>query len=374
MHVGPLDGYMGAGVKRTTVSRLEGLRSIGLKVVPFDSSGCLGTGRWEQRINYRLYAGAAVRQMNRDLIRVVREVNPDAVWIDAGLWVYPRTLKKLKRWSKYLVHYYTDDLFGGGYAWLHRAGIKFYDLYVTTNRWNVSEVRRRYGVKSMRAGMGYDSAKHRQGSGCSLATSDVCPVVFIGHWEPHSESYIRALKTAGCPVHVWGTQWWKASTRTLRSIEVLPPEQYVPILSSAEIALCFLSHRNRNESTERSFEIPAIGTFFLAQRTAEHEYFFGDGIGAALFSDPQELIEKVKYYRSHPEARQRIATVGHQRCKELGLSWQELMRREWPLIEAALESGGTTLDGKAADAPFWPGFRSGHPAPRAEDQNTVRLG
>jgi hypothetical protein len=114
-----------------------------------------------------------------------------------------------------------------------------------------------------------------------------------------------------------------------------------------------------SESASRSFEIPAIGAFMLAQRTAEHEYLYGDGVGAALFSDCEELVTKANYYLAHKDERLRIADTGHGLCERIGLSWQEHMAREWPLVDQVLHSGLDVLNRQDSDVPFWSGFRNG---------------
>jgi spore maturation protein CgeB len=113
----------------------------------------------------------------------------------------------------------------------------------------------------------------------------------------------------------------------------------MPTLASSKLALCSLSRWNRNESTGRSFEIPAIGTGLLAEYTEEHQYLYGDGVGAALFRDRQELVEKARYYLSHTAERQTLAANGHRRTQELGLSWADHIRREWRIVERWLTTG-----------------------------------
>jgi len=294
-------------------------------------------------------------------IRLQQEVasqTPDLVWVDKGSWIYPSVLRNLHNHTKFLVHYNTDDVYGNSRFWLHRLGIKAYDLYLTTNRFNVREIEQRYGVRSVRVGMGYDHHVHTAGR--LQKSPNQYSVVFIGHWEPHTEKYIGTLLRAGVSARVWGAGWQKAADPVLRSVTPLPETDYRATIAAADIALCFLSRWNRNESTGRSFEIPAIGSFLLAERTPEHEYLFGDGSHAALFSSEDELIEKTRYYLANPEKRQAIAQSGHQRVLELGLSWEDHVRREWPMALRLLNSGS---DFQESDHfPFWQGFRDGSPA------------
>jgi glycosyltransferase involved in cell wall biosynthesis len=345
----------------SAVPRLRGLQKLGLEVVSLDTTSWVGNSpRIWRSLTQRLYFSNSVREMNSSLLRTTARTSPQIVLIDKGSWVYPLTLGSLHRKGCLLVHYNTDDIFTPqNHFWLHRLFLKYYDLYLTTNRLNVIEIHQRYGIRTFRAGMGYDQEFH-----IPLPTGDLSnlkdQVIFIGHWEPHIERYIVALNDNGIKVKVWGHNWWKARTNALRVVKPLPRAEYVKTIAQAKIALCFLSHWNRNESTGRSFEIPAIGTFMLAERTAEHKFLYGDGVGAALFSSEKELVDKVSYYLAHPEERQTIAAKGRARCQELGLSWADHMQREWPIMERLLIREGTRFH-QEEDQPFWSGFRQGLP-------------
>jgi spore maturation protein CgeB len=345
----------------TTASRLDGLVTLGLKVDTLDTTSWAGTGLWMRRFNHRTYFGLYAMAVNAKLRRAAEEHRPDIVWLENSMWVYPWTLRCLRRHAGSLVYYNTDDIFAPrSFFWLHRLGMRLHNLYLTTNRMNVLEIRQRYGVRTMRVGMGYESTLHAPPAGVDGRQGSQPSIVFVGHWEPHTEGYIIALQRAGLPVRVRGMLWSKARNPALRSAKPVPHERYVDTIASADIALCFLSRRNRNESTGRSFEIPAIGTFMLAERTAEHEFLYGDGKGAALFSTEEELVAKARYYLDHPKERRAIAAAGHARCLELGLSWADHMRREWPIVERLLNCGSGSFTAED-DRPFWPGFRQGQP-------------
>jgi spore maturation protein CgeB len=361
LYVNIMDDYMGVGSPRTNVSRFRALAAMpGLDVKAFDSRSTFGESQWQQRLNRRFYSGKSVRRANSALIEAVRETNPDYVIVDSDIWIYPSTLKTIKQHVGALVYYGTDDALAiPSYRWLHRLGIKYFDLYLTTNRFNVREMHDRYGVPAIRVGMGYDRDYYTKSvldSRASGATGT--PIIFVGHWEPHTENFINSLIDAGHSVSLHGARWQKAKNPALRGTLPLPGQNYIESIGNASIALCFLSKENRNESTGRSYEIPGIGTFMLAQRTDEHEYIFGDGVGAGLFSSQKELVEKAAYYLDHSSERRQIADKGRSLCQELGLSWQEHMQREWPIIARILQQGIDALT-DADDFPFWQGFRRG---------------
>lgn len=363
-------GYLRPG--STSIPRLNGLRALGLEVEVFDATGWAGRGgRVANAFAHRVYATPSVWATNRAMVAVAARLKPDVVWLEKGDWVFPSTLKKLHDHARFLVHYNTDDVFGSGsWFWLHRSGIHLYDLHLTTNRWNVLELRDRYGVGTLRAGMGYDQDFHRPVPP-DKQSAEKADIVFVGHWEPHTERYVSVLRDAGLRIRVRGYNWSKAKDRALRAVKPLEHEKYVTAIASARLALCVLSRQNRNESTGRSFEIPAIGTCMLAERTAEHVFLYGEDEGALLFSDERELVGKACRYLGDEIAREKVGRIGHARCEELGMSWGDHVRREWQLLENLLFGAGITGN-EAADHPFWSGYRDGRPFSGEMQNRSVR--
>ena len=100
-------------------------------------------------------------------------------------------------------------------------------------------------------------------------------------------------------------------------------DQYCIALSSASICIGFLSKYMPETTTTRSFEIPACGTFMLAERTKEHMELFKEGKEAEFFSSKKELVEKTHYYLENPQKLKDIAAAGRKRCINSGYSFQD---------------------------------------------------
>jgi spore maturation protein CgeB len=92
------------------------------------------------------------------------------------------------------------------------------------------------------------------------------------------------------------------------------------------VCLGLLSKWIPETSTARTFEIPASGSFLLAERTPEHEQYFEEGREAEFFSTEAELVEKLRKYLSDSAARARIAAAGRLRCTRSGYSYEASMK------------------------------------------------
>jgi hypothetical protein len=105
----------------------------------------------------------------------------------------------------------------------------------------------------------------------------------------------------------------------------LQGDKYVKAIQCAKVCIGLLSKGNRDLHTQRSAEIPYIGTVFCAERTFEHEVMYEDGKEAVFWSTPEECVEKIFWLLKSPEARLRIAKDGRERCIKNGMLNEVIM-------------------------------------------------
>lgn len=286
--------------------------------------------------------GPGIAEYGRRLLALACEYRPDVVWIDKGHFISRSLLQEIKRHTgAFLVCYNTDDIRYARNGWrLHLPSIPEYDIYFTTNRFNVPELTELGARRVVLTQMGYNKNIFKP---CLVTSNELlrlgASVGFVGHWERATEEIISKVVMKGVQVRVRGASWGKLKNRKLLKSFVEPhalsSEEYTKAIISTKINLGINSAQSRNLSSGRTFEIPAVGGFLLAQRTIEHESLYIEGVEAEFFSSDEELYEKISYYLEHDKERQKIALAGHQKCITSGYSWQELMEGLVNIVEGA---------------------------------------
>ena len=199
-------------------------------------------------------------------------------------------------------------------------------------------------------------------------------VTFVGQCYGERPGYIKFLQNAQIDVKVWGLGWrsqsqakrpslfgsklisvteWKAAARrvlkavrpsqahsSLRGLSngSLPPEmlggplsdlELIQMFSRSKINLGFSTCGNTHESSHRilqvrlrDFEVPMSGGFYMVEYMEELEEFYEIGKEIVCYRDPDDLVDKIRYYLSHDAEREQIRQAGHSRCL-LDHTWQK---------------------------------------------------
>ena len=119
-----------------------------------------------------------------------------------------------------------------------------------------------------------------------------------------------------------GDRWYKAHEwsnikKTWRG-PGLVGQDYVKAIQSARICLGLLSKDNRDLHTQRSSEIPYIGSVLCAERTGEHQAMYRENEEALFWDTPEECAHNCFTLLADEPRRQTIACAGQQRCIQSG--------------------------------------------------------
>lgn len=126
------------------------------------------------------------------------------------------------------------------------------------------------------------------------------------------------VRTVPARYGIWGAQWAQrvphdSPLRPLIRANDIRLDDMAKALRGAQISLGFLRKANRDLYTQRTFEIPACGGLFLAERTEPHTTYYREGIEAEFFdpADPAELARKVRALLADPARRAAMREAGH---------------------------------------------------------------
>ena len=273
---------------------------------------------------------------------------PAIVWADKQEYLHAETLRELRRLGAKAVHFTPDPYFSLDWkrTRLMDEAMGAFDALVYCKSYEHAQYEA-LGKPIVYMPLGYCDEVHRP-----LPSQDSrwkCTVGFLGGWEPRREQLLHEVTAAGIDLKIWGGYWeflrdgkWtprrqivlrqlagKEKFRFHRDESLARAHQggevyaddYARALTGSSIGLGFLRKVCPDQHTTRTFEIPACGSMLLADRTEEHQAFFEEGKEAEFFASCEELLDKVKFYRSNEPARKRVADGGYKRCKESGYAY-----------------------------------------------------
>lgn len=247
----------------------------------------------------------------------------DFVLVFKGMLLNPETLAAFRQRNIPLYCFYPDVSFGA-----HGSNIAHclvhYDCVFTTKGFHLHDEQWRSRLRDIKlVRHGFDPEVHR-----SIQISTAvhqhydCDVSFVGCWSPKKERLVEAL-IAGLPhvqLRLWGPGWNRAAgARRFWTGRGAYGDELAMIYQCSKINLGLLSEQaadttSGDQTTVRTWQIPASGGFLLHEATAELAQFLEPGKEVATFENAMDLPGLVKQYLAEPETRARITAAGHQRC------------------------------------------------------------
>jgi len=323
----------------TSLQRLMALKRLGHCVDDVDFSNTFRRNSFKglySRILHKLSYGIDLVSANDQIYKKICSEKYDIIWIDKGLTIKPDLIDHIKKnnRSKFILGYCIDDMFqkfNQSIQW--KQGLPLYDLIVTTKSFNVSEFLAMGARRVKFVNNGYDPETHKPKK---ISQKDKLffggSIGFIGAWEKERLNSMLFLANAGLQLRWWGggfahKKYTSTSPKLLYENLNLWGENYSTAINAFDISLCFLRKINRDLQTTRSVEIPACGSFMLAERTEEHQMLFEESKEAEFFSNNEELLEKTRFYLANPKIRSKIALAGRQRCEKSGYSYDSIFSK-----------------------------------------------
>jgi hypothetical protein len=278
------------------------------------------------------------------LNRAVRENRPRMVVILKGAHVGPSEVREYQREGAWVVNINHDDYFSrtrSNRSALLSAALPAYDYLLTPRTVNCDELR---GINPRVAyfPFSYLPALHRP---VPVPPNELdrwaVDVVFVGTYAPHRVGLLEFLVTTVRGSYaIYGGNWHKLSRRSpLRPYVRMHPvlfDDMAKAFGGAKVSLGFLRKGNRDDYTQRTFEVPACGGVLLAERTAKHRAIYREGVEAAFFDAdrPGELAEQARRLIGDEGYRESIRAAGLAAVRRSRFTYQDRVAQLLTLYEA----------------------------------------
>jgi spore maturation protein CgeB len=328
----------------TSRQRADSLVRIGCKVLILNPSNLIGfRTKWQRFLDYRTGFFFIQRKLLSNLLFSIANADftAEVIWIDSGELVGPRIVKFLSRhYRSPVILYNVDDPTGSrdGRRFISLArSLPFYTLTVFTRLESSLEAMALGAQRSVTVSRSYDEVVHVvPADRCATPLSNV--VSFIGTFIPGEkrDHFLLQLANSGLPLIIRGNRWnrsisWPKLRHFCKAAAVYG-EEYSLTLKNTAINIGLLSHRNRDLVTQRTFEIPACGGLFCAERTSEHQLLFEDGVEAAFWDSDDECIAVCKKLLADVPCNQSIRTAGHNHMLAAGFGNEDICRQILSLV------------------------------------------
>jgi spore maturation protein CgeB len=226
------------------------------------------------------------------------------------------------------INFSTDDPFNAAHraAW-HLNALEAYDLVCTPRRANIDELSELGCRRVAYIQFAYDPElffPQTAHDGAAGLADYANAVVFVGGADPDRVTFFSDFIGSGVPVVLHGGYWARYGRLRAWNRGLADPIRLRSLTAAAGVNICLVRRANRDDHVMRSFEIPAVGGFMIAEDTAGHRDIFGEeGQCVLYFKTAQEAAEKSYWALNHPEERRRMAIAAHELVIHGGHTYQD---------------------------------------------------
>ena len=287
-------------------------------------------------LSVRLGIGSLAKQGGTLLIDEAKRYLPDIIWIDGGIFVDSASLGRLKELFPriYLLHYTPDSLFAPAKnTYKFKRSLIKYDLCVTTKTQDL-KLYEKFSNKYLKVEQGFspDLVSLLESEGCCTDRGKSVDIIFVGAYMRDRAKALSALvrKFPDKKIEIYGSGWsrWYVDAQLRMKFKGgVFGNNYYRAIANSKIVLGFLNNKVHDTVTTRTYEIPAVGSFLLAERTDEHQQLLSPGVEADFFSSHAELIDKVAFYLENQDLRENIAFNGKAKISKMDYTWEDSVKR-----------------------------------------------
>jgi spore maturation protein CgeB len=307
----------------------QAFRRMGHTILDIDEEDYV-PWRWQgvaPRALRRLLSPVWIRDYNQAVMEQASSSTYDFVLVFKGNFLRPETVKRLKEHGKAVFNFYPDVSFQDHGSNIP-AALRWYDCVFTTKLYHGKREVHEFNIRDLQhVRHGFDPEVHRPVSvSHEVASCYESDVSFVGCWSPEKENKLLHLlrRLPEVSVKVFGLGWRHASSEFKQRIGMnLKPgafgDELAIVYCASKVNLGLLSCSKtypqlRDQSTARTFQIPASGALMLHEDTAEVRTFFKEGDEVLLFSSNEDLVQKVEGLLKNADLGRTISRQGYDRA------------------------------------------------------------
>ena len=249
----------------------------------------------------------------RLLMREVKELKPDLVLVSGVLPVDSEIFVTVKKHGGLIVNYLTDDPWNP----IHRRrqfidNLKDYDHIFSTKSALQARLKQAGTPSTSWLPFAYDPELHYP-----VQTKTGADVVFIGTGAEERLPWLKSIaEVPGIQRRIHGNNWNGIKTPGWEQHPAVNGDKYCQAISGATAVLGLLRAANGDQSTERSYEIGAIGGCGLYQDTDEHRQLLTDYPDEGFFKNPDELALRARDVLENRPLQQALRSAGAQAIRK----------------------------------------------------------
>ena len=268
-------------------------------------------GRLRGKVFYRLADRRSWEWwgFQRQLIALIEQHKPRLVLVTGILPLAPQVFQANRASGGRIVNYLTDDPWNP----IHRrrcflGNLKDYDHLFSTKEALRQRLEAAGTPSTSWLPFAYDPELHHP---IDVIDAEAADVLFVGTGAAERLPWLEALADLpGLRRRIHGNSWEGLSTPGWEKGPAVVGEDYCRAIGSARVVLGLLRQANGDLSTDRSYEIGAIGGCGLYQDTSEHRTLLENYPDAGFFKDPGELRTRVQALLSDPEVQLQLRQAG----------------------------------------------------------------
>lgn len=259
--------------------------------------------------------------MNRKLLARVQEWKPDVTLFSLYTDQFDsQAVEELRAHTRTLC-FFHDDTWRVEYS---RYWARHFDFFTTPDVHGEMKYREIGLVNAIYFPFGCNEHLFRR-----LDVPKQYDVSFVGSWHPYREWLVGRIRKAGVKVKVAGHRWPDGEIGQEEMIRLFNASCInLNLSNSASWDMRYLtsspralidrmrSRKNIEQLKARSFEINGCGVFQLSYYVEGLERCYDINREIAVYADPDDLVEKVKFYLAHEGLRESIAAAGLRRTLE----------------------------------------------------------